>query len=199
MKAFYTFLRFNILLIIGILLFSSCKLSSLTPDNEFIQYNNLSENINGTYSLNQEVNDSLYYPRKREFFLIFDLVKIKEKELLADKHFDQLTIRYDGKKRINFCFEGKGEEKIQFTYKCKPKGNYLEVYFQKRSIWALPLFMSYEYNRLRLGLDKNSNLIVHKWRDGISTLTIIPFDSRSIDYSHTLIRIHKDELQLSIK
>lgn len=194
MKAFYNSLRFYILLAIGVLLFSSCKLRSLISDNEFTNYGNPLENINGSYTINPEVNDSsLYYIHLREFFLVSDLVKKEDKKLLEDKSFEQLTILYDGKKKVTFSlFDGK--ENLQFTYKCKPKEDYLEIYFTKRRIWALPLFLNYEYDRLRLGLDKEQNLIIHKWHTILATLTIMPFDVWGCsDYSHTLHRIDKNE------
>ncbi|MDH8702158.1 hypothetical protein M2138_001518 [Dysgonomonadaceae bacterium PH5-43] len=173
--------------------FSSCKLHSLTSDSEFTQHNSPLKDINGTYTINQDANDSIYYGRMRKMFIVSDLVKQKDKELLKDKSFEQLTILYDGKEKISFSlFDGK--ENLQFTYKCKPKENYLEVYFTKRRIWALPLFMNYEYDRLRLGINEESNLIFHKWHTILATLTIMPFDYfGGSDYSHTLLRVNNKE------
>lgn len=150
------------------------------------------KNINGIYAINQGVNNSLdsyyKYPLKNNFY-ISDIVRNKDKKLLKDKNIENLTILYDGKETIAFSlFDGK--ENLNFTYKCKAKDNYLEIYFTKRRIWALPLFMNYEYDRLRLGLDENSDLIVHKWHTTLATLTIMPFDSfGGKDYSHKLIRL----------
>jgi len=191
MKLFRTIFQFGMLLVGILFLFSSCKLHSLVPDSEFVQYDNSLKNISGTYSINQEVNDSLdlYYKYMRKVFSIADMVQNKDKELLKDKTIENLTILYDGKKTIIFSlFDGK--ENLNFTYKCKPKESYLEIYFTKKRIWALPLFMNYEYDRLRLGLDEKSNLIIHKWHTVLATLTIMPFDyfGRK-DYSQTLTRL----------
>lgn len=190
MKPVHVFSRLSLFLIIGIL-FSSCKLQSLISDTEFAQYNNPLENINGTYFVKKEVNDSLYYGHVRDIFFVSDLVNNKDKEQLIGKSFEQLSILYDGKEKITFSlFDGK--ENLQFTYKCKSKENYLEVYFTKKRIWALPLFMNYEYDRLRLGLDEKQNLIIHKWHTILATLTIMPFDFfGGSDYSHTLQRVNK--------
>lgn len=188
MKPVYILLRFSLFIIIGIL-FASCKLQSLVSDSQFSQQSNLLENINGTYILNQEVNDSIYYGHVRNVFFISDLIDRKEKELLKDKSFERLTILYNGKEKVIFnLFDGK--KNLEFIYKCKPKDNYLEIYFTKKRIWALPLFMNYEYDRLRLGLDEEQNLIIHKWHTILATLTIMPFDFfGGSDYSHTLLRV----------
>lgn len=83
-----------------------------------------------------------------------------------------------------------GNEKCDFTYKCQKKDDFLEIYFSKTRIWALPLFMSYQYDRIRLGMDEDSNLIIHKWDTSLTTLTIMPFDYFGHkDYSHKLYRL----------
>lgn len=185
-------IRICIISIFFISLFSSCKLKSLIPDSEFAQQENLLENINGVYALDQHEDDSLetdYMRYQRRNFHISDIVKKKDRSLLNDKHFEKLEILYDGKKKVTFCLFD-GTEKMEFTYKCKRKENYLEVYFTKRRIWALPLFMNYEYDRLRLGVDKDSNLIIHKWHTVLATLTIMPFDYfGNIDCSQKFTKI----------
>jgi len=157
--------------------------------SEFSQVNNF-EYINGTYLLPEKpaCDSSKIYFRMNEFN-IRDMVKGYDKELLQNKNFENITIFFDGKKKITFSFCD-GDKSVDFTYKCKPKDNYVEIYFIKRRIWALPLFMSYAYDRLRLGIDKESNLIVHKWDTNLTTLTIMPFDSfGEKDYTQTLIRL----------
>lgn len=50
--------------------------------------------------------------------------------------------------------------------------------------------MSYQYDRLRLGLDEDLNLIIHKWDTSLGTLTIMPFDYFGHkDYNHKLSRL----------
>jgi len=184
-KIFYISFVFILLILL-----SSCKLHSLISENEFIVNNKLSD-INGTYAVNQNLNDSLVIINRywNNEFYILDMLKDKHKQLLKDKHIDNLTISYDGNKKITFSF-GDGDDSQNFTYNCTPQGNYLEIYFTKRRIWALPLFMTYQYDRLRLGLDENSNLIVHKWYTNLATLTIMPFDSfGDKDYSYTLPKL----------
>lgn len=193
MKTSRKIIRFSILLVVILFLLPSCKLRSLISDSEFVQTNNSMNKINGTYLIEQDTNNdsiSSYHGYRQNSFSFFDIVKGKDKELLMDKNIENLTISYDGKETIVFSlFDGK--ENLNFTYKCMFKGNYLEIYFTKKRIWALPLFMNYEYDRLRLGLDENSDLIVHKWHTILATLTIMPFDFfGGKDYSHTLVRLY---------
>jgi len=187
MNTFHKTIRSSVILIALLFSFFSCKLHSLIPDSEFIQYDNLIARINGTYTINQEVKDSL--SRFRNEFLISDIVRDKDRKLLKDKYIESLTLSYDGKEEITFSLFD-GNESLNFTYKCEAKDNYIEIYFTKRRIWALPLFLNYEYDRLRLGLDENTNLIVHKWHTILATLTLIGLDSFGHnDYSHTLTRL----------
>lgn len=181
----------NWIFIFVLLLLSSCKLRSLISDSEFKQHGSALENINGTYILNQEVNDSLdiHYIYQEDKFYVYDLVKDEDKESLRDRCIESLTILYDGNDKIVFrLFDGK--ENFDYTYKCKRQEDYLEIYFKKKRIWALPLFMTYQYDRLRLGLDDDSNLVVHKWKTALATLTIMPFDSWGHkDYRYSLSRL----------
>lgn len=162
----------------------------MISENEFPKCDIL-ENINGTYLLQHQVEDTIAsdYPYLRNEFVVSDLVKDKDKELLKNRKLEKLTIIYDGESSIIFRLSD-GDIASEFTYKCERKDDYLEVYFTKRRIWALPLFMNYKYDRLRLGLDANSNLIIHKWYTTLATLTIMPFDSfGGKDYTQTLTRI----------
>lgn len=50
--------------------------------------------------------------------------------------------------------------------------------------------MDYSYDRIRLGLDDDSSLVIHKWNTALVTLTIMPFDTfGSKDYSQILPRL----------
>lgn len=190
-KVLYRIIGLSVVLVMTLFLFSSCKLHSMISDNEFVKQNNVSNEINGTYTINQNFNDGLgsYSIHVNTDFYISDMIHYKDQEMLKDRKIESLTISYDGKNRITFSLFD-GNENFNFIYKCKSKGNYLEIYFTKTRIWALPLFLNYQYDRLRLGLDKNSNLIVHKWRIHLATLTIMPFDVwGNKDYSHVLIRL----------
>ena len=179
--------------IIIFLIFSSCKLQSIIPTTEFAKQDILM-NLNGTYLLPEEKTDSLSIKylsmRYREnSFKVDHLVKENNRELLKSSKFEKIKIFFDGKNKITFTLFDKNE-KLEFTYKCKMKDDFLEIYFKKTRIFALPLFMKYEYDRLRLGLNDDSNLIIHKWETLFATLTIMPFDSfREIDYREEFPRL----------
>lgn len=181
-------LKFILFLVIGSI-FSSCKLKSLVSSDEFSSQDNL-EQINATYLLPEEDRDSLHkYGRFSTAFAVRDLIKEKDKKQFSDKDFERLSVVYNGKDKITFNLSD-GNDALSVTYKCKRKDDFLEIYFKKTRIWALPLFMKYEYDRLRIGLDEDSNLIVHKWKTLLATLTIVPFDYFGHkDYSQKLSRI----------
>ncbi len=175
------------------LFFSSCKLKSGISANEFTRQENFNK-INGTYLLPQENFDSLntLYPRIQNEFRVSHLVNDKDKEQIRNKKFDTISIFFDGKDKVTFkLFDG--NEELKFTYKCKQIDNYLEIYFKKTRIWALPLFINYQYDRLRLGFNENSKLIIHKWNTSLLTLTIMPFDSFGhSDYRQELLRLENN-------
>ncbi len=182
-----------ILFSILILFISSCKLKSGISATEFTKQEN-SNKINGTYLLPQENFDSLnvVYARIQNEFRVNHLVKDKDKEQIRNKKFDTISIFFDGKDKVTFKLLD-GNEELKFTYKCKHIDNYLEIYFKKTRIWALPLFMNYQYDRLRLGFNEDSNLINHKWNNSLSTLTIMPFDSFGhSDYRQEFIRLENN-------
>lgn len=172
------------------LILSSCKLKSFVSPSEFTGQNDLN-NITGIYLLPPDTVDVSSVRNRRIGFEISDIVKGIDRDLLENKTFDRIGVFFDGKNRITFrLFEG--DKSLDFTYKCESKDNYLEIYFKKRRIWALPLFMSYEYDRLRLGLSENSDLIIHKWNVSLFTLTIMPFDSfGGKDYRQEFTRLEE--------
>lgn len=184
-----------ILLLVFISTLSSCKLKSTLSASEFSHHDNL-ECINGSYFLTEDHPDSLYFCELGRFgswkrgFRTEDLVHLDKRESLKDKNYNKFTILYDGQDSVRFQFSNNENNIQEFIYKCEMKDNYLEIYFKKNRIWALPLFLHYWYDRLRLGLDENSDLIVHKWDENITALTIMPVDYfGNKDYSRTFPRL----------
>lgn len=188
----YKILRYVFCSIIA-LLFLSCKLTSTISTAEFSRQLNLNE-INGTYLLPERTSDSLHsgFPIVQNAFTVEHLVKDGDKDIVRNKKFEKLSVFFNGKDKVTFTFFNQ-DEKYSFTYKCKRKDDYLEIYFKKTRIWALPLFMNYQYDRIRLGLDENSELLIHKWNTILFTLTIMPFDPFGhSDYREVISRTEND-------
>ena len=179
-----------------VLIFSSCVLSrSSISSNEFTQQNKL-DAINGVYLLPQDSNRNntnhsfSNWIQMVDKFEVKDLVHRKDKEFVKNRNFEKITIFFDGKKRVVFGLSDGSGVDLRFTYKCKSKKNYLEIYFTRTRIWAFPLLVIDSYDRLRLGLDRDANLILHKWKDDSIVLYIMPFDTfGGKNYSQILTRL----------
>jgi len=125
-------------------LFSSCISSKLSVDN-FVP---ISESValNGTYS-----------NKNSELTRLFGLYDVKT---------DFVKIDYDLNCKDTLKLSYYTDNGLQHSYfKVKKKKNYLEKYFHKKYIPFFPVLFAYDFERIRIGLNADSDLLIHYYQN----------------------------------
>lgn len=135
-------------LLLLILLFTSCGSSKYSVEN-FSQLTDITS-LDGTYyKLDEKQSASLSY-----FFgfssdsIEFVNLKFSKKNLIVTVHTNS----------------GMSEK----SYKGKLKENYFEIYLRKRIMPVPVIYSGWCYQRIRIGRDKDKNLLVQYWRNAFA-------------------------------
>ncbi|MCD7900615.1 MAG: WG repeat-containing protein [Bacteroides sp.] len=137
MKAGYIFYALLVVFIV-----SSCHGARLSTKN-FVAINDLAE-LNGKYINKENYLSNVFNITNREIDM------------------DVINLEFSGKDSLIISYiDTIGYKKL--ALKGKRKENFFQVYFQNLRFYLFPVFVMNQIDRIRIGKDKDGNLLIYKW------------------------------------
>lgn len=169
---------FHSILISLFCLFSLSCGSSKLPISNFSELTDVSY-LDGTYQnkTNKELLDNTYEKYKGNLSSMFDL---------PSDTIDSVNFKFN-KKNMTLIFKNDSglQEK---NYKGKLKENYFEICIKKK-IAPIPfIYFGWQMEKVRIGQNKNGNLLIHYWEDNLGWILIMASGSTH-DYEYIFEKI----------
>jgi hypothetical protein len=111
---------------------------------------------------------------------------------------DFITIEYNLANSDTIKLSYYTENGLEHSYfKGKMKKNFFEIYFSNTRIY-IPFFTVVNIDRLRIGIDKNSDLRLHHWEDGWGMIFIFAAGSSPDEYSYSTAKFESSQCDFLI-
>ncbi|HCO66328.1 MAG TPA: hypothetical protein DIT04_01000 [Dysgonomonas sp.] len=174
----------------------SCAHRNYLPSSSFVSVN--PKDLDGKYLINREdlyeffnvKADDYKVSSTRKFYGAYQTAgdKLASANEEAVSNHDFIILGFNGRDSLNIVYRD-NDFWYKTSYKGKWKNNFFEISLQKKRLPFFPLFVRYDVDRIRIGVNSDKKLLVYNYSEHWGMFLLFGAHSGGDEYSITLDRI----------